>query len=124
MRNKPFAEDRQGYFLQMLRQLGGSVGVSYCCRDARGGGIQEIQAVFVSCPRNAWVQLLGEPKDIRKYFDAASGRWIWSWEHSLPEGSVRCRGLFFTRSPGSDWIVVKQLSTSQDGNNDRHKTGD
>jgi hypothetical protein len=103
---------------QTLRRLGGSVGVNYCCHDGHGG-IQEVQAVFVSCSREAWVGAFGKPRRIRRHFDPVNGRWLSTWEHQLLEGSVRFLGYSFERSPGSHWVVVKQLRALQDGNDGR-----
>jgi len=100
-------------FLEVLRRLGGSVGVRYCCREGRNDGIQEVQAVFVSCSREAWVREFGEPQHVDKDYDSTSGRWLWTWEQQMDDGPVRCIGQFFRRPPGIDWVVVKQLCVSQ-----------
>lgn len=101
-------EHRPAYLLPALRRLGASTGVNYCRHDDCGGGIQEVQAVFVSCPRDAWVREFGEPQHLSTYFDGTSGRWISRWEHELPQGRIGCLGQFFRRE--SDWIVVRQLT--------------
>jgi hypothetical protein len=97
------------FFTRMARRLGGSVGVNYCCRDRRGG-VQEVQTVFLSCPREAWVENFGEPQHVRKHFDIRSGKWLRAWEQQLPDGPVCCVGQFFERSPGANWIIVRRLS--------------
>ncbi len=107
--HKMSSEDDCDDFLQMLRRLGGSAGVNYCCCNAQNGRIQEVQVVFVSCPRKAWVEKLGEPQHVYSHFDATSGRWIRSWEQPLPQGQIRCIGHFFTRVPATAWVIVKQL---------------
>jgi len=99
--------------INAVRHLGGSVGVNYCCRDARGGGVQEVQTVFISCPREAWVGEFGEPQNIHQYFDVTGRKWFRNWEHHLPVGRVRCTGHFLERSPGFEWIIVKRLSVSR-----------
>jgi hypothetical protein len=104
------AEERHAFPLPALRRLGGSLGVTYCCHDERQGGIQEIQTVFVSCPRAAWVAEFGEPQRLSEHFELASGKWIWSWEHQLPQGRIRCVGQFFRRSATCDWIIVRRFS--------------
>jgi hypothetical protein len=98
--------------LRTLRRLGGSVGVSYCCHGDVTGDIREVQTVFVSCPREAWVRAFGEPQQLRPHFDATSGKWIQCWEHPLPTGVLHCVGQIFKRPPGDDWVVVKQLIAS------------
>jgi hypothetical protein len=99
---------------QMFHRLGASRRVNYCCRDPRGGGIREVQAVFVSCPRQAWVAEFGEPQHVRRQFDAATGGWLRSWEHPSTDGPVCCVGQLFDRSPGTEWVVVSQVSVSRD----------
>jgi hypothetical protein len=96
--------------LRMLRPLGGSVGVNYCCRDALGSGIREVQAVFVSCPLRTWVAVFGKPRRVRPHFDRTGAKRACSWEQDSSEGPVRCLGYIFERFPGIHWIIVKQLS--------------
>jgi hypothetical protein len=105
----PVAE-RPSFLVPALRRLGGSVGVNYCCHDGHQGGIREVQAVFVSCPRAAWIAEFGEPQRLCEHFDVTSGKWIWSWEHQLPQGRIHCVGQFFQRSGDGAWIIVRQLS--------------
>jgi hypothetical protein len=99
--------------LQMLRPLGGSVGVNYYCRDALASDIQEVQTVFVSCPLRSWVAIFGEPRRVHLHFDLPSAKWECSWEQQLPSGLVRCLGYIFERSPGVNWIIVKQFRISR-----------
>jgi hypothetical protein len=114
-RHNKFGNGLLDLFLEILRHLGGNLGVNYCCRDGQGG-IQEVQTVFVSCLRDAWVGKFGRPQHVRKYYDSMSDKWLQSWEHRLPVGSIKCIGQFFERSPGKQWIVVKQLRLLQNGN--------
>lgn len=104
------AEERHAFLVPALRRLGGSMGVNYCCHDDHRGGIQEIQTVFVSCPRAAWVEEFGEPQRLCERFDFTTNKWTWSWEHQLPQGRIRCVGHFFRRSATTDWIIVRQFS--------------
>jgi hypothetical protein len=98
--------------LQMLRPLGGSVGVNYFCHDTLASSIQEIQTVFVSCAMKSWVALFGEPQAVRLHFDPPSAQWQYSWEQHLPGGLVHCLGYIFERSPGVNWVIVKQFRVS------------
>jgi hypothetical protein len=97
------------FLVQILRLLGGSLGVNYCCRD-RQGGIQEVHTLFISCPQEAWVAMVGEPQHVQRHFDPSSGKWLRAWEQDLPDGRVRCVGHFLERSPGNRWIIVRKLS--------------
>ena len=99
--------------LQMLRPLGGSVGVNYYCHDTLASGVQEIQTVFVSCPLKTWVAMFGEPQQVCLHFDLPTVKWECSWEQHLPTGHVRCLGYIFERSPGVNWIIVKQFRISR-----------
>jgi hypothetical protein len=101
--------------LQTLRNLGGSLGVNYCCRESHGRGIQEVQAVFVSCPRRAWIKAFGRPRHVRRHFDAAQEKWLWTWQQQIGEGVLRCVGHIFERSPGRPWMVVKQVRITRSG---------
>lgn len=93
-----------------LRRLGGTLGVNYCCRDAGGGALREVQSVFVSCPLSAWVAEFGLPQEVRPYYDSSRARWISSWQQDLREGRARCVGQFFQREPDAEWVVVNQIS--------------
>jgi len=106
----PIAEEFHAFLVPALRRLGGSMGVNYCCHDGHRGRVQEIQTVFVSCPRAAWVEEFGEPQRLCEHFDFTSNKWAWSWEHQLPQGRIRCVGQFFRRSATTDWIIVRQFS--------------
>jgi hypothetical protein len=106
-------ENLHDCFLQGLRRLGGSVGVNYCRCGAPCEGVRDVQAVFVSCPRDAWVREFGEPQGVQRRFDSATGKWIWSWEQQMSDGPARCVGQFFERCPGNDWIIVRQFSVAQ-----------
>ncbi|MFZ1933989.1 MAG: hypothetical protein WCB27_19120 [Thermoguttaceae bacterium] len=99
--------------LQMLRPLGGSIGVNYYRRDSLASGIQEIQTVFVSCPLRSWAAVFGEPQQVHLHFDLPTAQWECSWEQHLPNGLVRCVGYIFERSPGVNWIIVKQFNISR-----------
>jgi hypothetical protein len=112
-RHKAFDENQYQHIHETFRRLGASLGVNYCCRDAGSGDIREVQTMFVSCPREAWVAEFGEPEQVRKHFDSSSGRWLRSWEHRRAKGPVRCVGQLFERSPGKKWVVVKQVSVSR-----------
>jgi hypothetical protein len=112
-RHNALGKDLHRFFLQTFRRLGASVGVNYLCRDACSGGIREVQTMFVSCPREAWVAEFGELEQVHRHFDSTSGKWLRSWEHQSIEGPVQCVGQFFERSPGSNWIIVKQVSVSR-----------
>lgn len=104
-----FGTDLRESFTPKLRRLGANVGVSYCCRDAAHDGVQEVQTLFVSCPREEWVAQFGEPERVRKCFDPQTGRWRQDWEHSLPDGRIRCVGDFFMRSSSCAWVIVRKL---------------
>ncbi len=99
--------------LQMLRPLGGSVGVNYYCYDTLASGIQEIQTVFVSCSMKNWVALFGKPHALRLHFDLPSAQWQYTWEQHLSSGLVHCLGYIFERSPGVNWVIVKQFRISR-----------
>ena len=85
--------------LQMLRPLGGSIGVNYYRRDSLASGIQEIQTVFVSCPLRSWAAVFGEPQQVHLHFDLPTAQWECSWEQHLPNGLVRCVGYIFRTIP-------------------------
>jgi len=99
--------------LPPLRRLGASLGVNYCRHDAHQGGVQEVQAVFVSCARTAWVEQFGEPQHVSSYYDPDGRRWLQGWVHCLPQGPIHCLGCFFNRTPSEEWIIVKQVSRVQ-----------
>jgi hypothetical protein len=103
-------EHRHCFPLPALRRLGASTGVRYCRHDDCGGGIQEVQALFVSCPREAWVREFGQPQHVVEYFDAACGKWVSRWQHDLPQGRIGCTGQIFRRATDDDWIVVRQIT--------------
>jgi hypothetical protein len=98
--------------LQMLRPLGGRMGVNYCCGDALASGIQEVQSVFVSCPLTSWVESVGQPEHVRPCSDSTGAKWKCSWEQHLPNGPVHCLGYIFRSSRGVSWIIVRRFSVS------------
>jgi hypothetical protein len=104
-----FAAELRESFQPRLRRLGANVGVSYCRHDAECDGVQEVQTLFVSCPREEWVAQFGEPQHVRQCFDPHAGRWRQDWEHALADGRIRCVGDMFTRSSGRDWVIVRRL---------------
>jgi len=101
---------QRSFPIPALRRLGGSTGVSYCRHDQRHGGIEEVQSVFVSCPRDAWVREFGQPQNLCQHLDGSCGKWMWSWDHQLPEGRLHCVGQLFQRAASNDWIIVRQLT--------------
>ena len=97
----------------MLRPLGGSVGVNYYRHDTLASGIQEIQTVFVSCPLRSWVALFGKPQRVRLHFDLPSAQWEYTWEQHFRTGWFAAWDTSFERSPGVNWIIVKQFRISR-----------
>jgi hypothetical protein len=61
----------------------------------------------------SWVALFGEPQRVSMHFDLPHTKWESSWEQQLPNGPLQCVGCIFERSPGIQWIIVKQLKISQ-----------
>lgn len=99
-------------FVPRLDRLGAHVGVGCFHHNAGCDGGQEIQTVFVSCSREAWVNEFGEPENVRRSFDVQSGQWRHSWEHAMPDGRVCCVGDIFERSSGRAWIIVRRFSAA------------
>jgi hypothetical protein len=99
--------------LEMLRPLGGRIGVNYCCSDTPANSVQEVQTVFVSCPMTSWVATVGQPQHVRPCSDLPGGNSKCCWEQDLPHGHVRCLGYIFTSSRGVSWIIVRQFSVSR-----------
>ncbi len=51
-------------FLQALRSIGASGGVTYCHTLMGQPGTEEVHSGFLSCPRDVWVQAFGEPENV------------------------------------------------------------
>lgn len=95
-----------------LDRLGAHVGVNYFRHKVGYDGVEEIQTLFVSCSRAAWVEEFGEPENVSRFFDPHNGQWRHRWEQTLPDGRVCCEGDLFERSSGREWVIVRRFSAA------------
>ncbi len=108
---RPSRED----FLLSLNRLGANLGVRYYRASEDGTGIEEVQAVALSCTRDAWVGAFGEPEEIKEYHDTMTAGFLRSchcWKQQCVEGVVKCIGRLFDRLPDGSRVIVLQARFS------------
>jgi hypothetical protein len=102
-----YAPGSRGDFMQALQQLGAEPKIHRLHRHPRTG---RIMPVHVSCSRDVWLEIFGEPQCVEKMAAAGSRNVLYRWRYDCSDGSVICMGDLFERSPGVHWIVVMRVT--------------
>ena len=96
----------RGDFLQALQQLGAEPRIRRLqkhCND------RQMMQVHVSCSRDHWVEVFGEPEGVEEITVSSSKYVLYRWKHSCSDCSVTCIGHLFEKSPGIHWVVVMRV---------------
>jgi len=99
--------------LRTLSRLGANLGVRYCRANQDGMGIDDVQALVLSCTRDAWVGSFGEPVRVTEHHEPMTARSLRAchcWEQQCAEGVVKCIGRLFERLPDGSRVIVLQVS--------------
>ncbi len=105
----------RGEFLRRLSRLGANLGVRYYRANQDRTGIDEVQAVALSCPQDAWVGAFGEPERITEYCETVTARSLRAcqcWEHQCVDGMAKCIGRLFERLPDGSRLILLRVSFS------------
>ena len=97
----------RGDFLQALHLLGAKAGTG--ARPALGG-TRLILPVHISCSRENWIEVFGEPDYIEDVSASASKNSLYLWKHYCSDGPITCNGHLFDRRPGMPWVVAVRIS--------------
>ena len=95
--------------IRLVRRLGARPGVRYCRSPPDGSPIEEIWSTYLSCPRERWVELFGEPQHVLERRDARSGQPILTWEQASAVGPIRCAGHLFVHSSDGERAILQQM---------------
>lgn len=69
------------------------------------------QRAFVSCSREAWVEMFGEPERVEVYQADSPAHVSWNvWQHSCSDGLIMCIGHLLKNDSGVSWVVVFRIS--------------
>ena len=113
VRTKSCAHDgrfsRDG-FLQALRLIGATGGVTYCHTLVGQPGTEEVHSGFLSCPRKVWVQAFGELENVVHREDPGTRSPPDAWCYECTDGPVTCVGHLFERCPDQEWMIVKKVT--------------
>jgi hypothetical protein len=96
----------RGDFLQALQQLGAEPRV---CRLQSSRNTRKMMPVHLSCSREHWADIFGEPECIEEIPVPKSKYVLYRWKHFCSDGSVTCIGHLFEKSLGVDWVVVMRV---------------
>lgn len=93
-------------FIQALQQLGAEpkIGRLQNSRNSR-----RMVQVHVSCSRDNWTEIFGEPECVEEITVPTSKYVLYRWKHFCSDGSVTCIGHLFEQSPGICWVVVMRV---------------
>jgi hypothetical protein len=97
----------RGDFLQALQQLGAE---PKSCRLQSSRNTRRMMRVHVSCSRDNWTEIFGEPECVERIPVSASKYGMYRWKHFCSDGSVTCIGYLFEQSPGVCWVVVMRVT--------------
>lgn len=97
----------RGDFVQALQQLGAEPSVR---RLQSNRSTRRMAQVHVSCPRDHWVEIFGEPECVEEIPVPASQYVLYRWRHFCSDGSVTCIGHLFEQSAGGLWVVVMRVA--------------
>jgi hypothetical protein len=97
----------RGDFLQALQQLGAEPKI---CRLQKSCNTRQIMQVHVSCSRDNWIEVFGEPEGIEEITVSSSKYILYRWKHFCLDGSITCIGHLFEQSPGVSWVVLMRFA--------------
>ena len=97
----------RGDFFQALQQLGAEPKIR---RLQKSRNARQKMQVHVSCSRDDWVEVFGEPEGVEEIIVSSSEYVFYRWKHSCSDGWITCIGHLFDRSPGLSWVVVMQVA--------------
>ena len=93
-------------FIQALQQLGAEPKIH---RLQNSHNTRRMVRVHVSCSRDDWVKVFGEPECVEEIAVPSTKPVQCRWKHSCSDGSVTCIGHLFEQSPGVRWVVVMRV---------------
>ena len=97
----------RGDCLRALQQLGAGPEI-HRLLDSRNG--RPVRRVHVSCSREKWTEIFGEPECVEEIVVPSTRRVLHRWKHLCSDGSVTCIGHLFEHSPGVQWVVVMRVT--------------
>jgi hypothetical protein len=92
--------------LQALQQLGAEPTIH---RLQSRHNTRRMVRVHVSCSRDTWVEVFGEPECVEEIAVPSAKHVLHLWKHRCSDGSVTCMGHLFEQSPGIHWVVVMRV---------------
>ena len=93
-------------FLQALQQLGAEPELR---RLQSGRNTRRMMRVHVSCSKDDWVKVFGEPECVEEIVVPSVRHVQYRWKHRCSDGSVTCVGHLFEQSLGVSWVVVMRV---------------
>ena len=93
-------------FIQALQQLGAEPRIR---RLQSSRNTRRMVLVHVSCSRDHWTEIFGEPEGVEEISVPTSKYILYRWKHLCSDGSVNCIGHLFEQSPGVHWVVVMRV---------------
>ncbi len=93
--------------MQALRLLGAKLGFR---RQINALSALLTAPVHVSCSRETWTTVFGEPDCIEAIGDSMAKDSLYLWKHFCTDGPITCIGHLFERWPGESWVVVVRVS--------------
>ena len=97
----------RGDLLQAFRQLGAEPKIS---RLQSSRNACQTMRVHVSCSRDTWVAVFGDPDCIEEVVVPSTNYLLHLWKHFCTDGVVTCIGHLFEQSPGVHWVVVMRVT--------------
>lgn len=101
-----YAAGSRGDFLQALQQLGADPKI---CRLRSRRNTRRSMRVHVSCSRDHWLEVFGEPECVEEIVVPSAKHVLHRWKHFCSDGSVACMGHLFEQSPDVHWVVVMRI---------------
>lgn len=97
----------RGDFLEALQQLGAEPKIE---RLQNRRNIYRMMRVHVTCSREEWSAIFGEPECVEETVMPSSKHLLHLWKHTCSDGSVTCIGHLFEQSPGIQRVVVMRVT--------------
>lgn len=107
-------------FVETLRLLGAQLSIPH--RTHKGTVPYDVQPVLLSCSRNMWERVFGQPENLKCYYVPSKQRFFHTWEHHWVGGRVMCVGCLFEQSLGKGWVVANRLFFFESESSRRNET--